>query len=115
MGKLLDRFLDLADSDGDILSIAELMSPEELDKWELLVKCFTELHVTTVSKDLKRISKFYKLEKWQEISILALVKMMELMIKEAETEGITLDGSNTRTTTLEVKPMDREYDGSMFG
>jgi hypothetical protein len=112
MGELIDEFLKLADGDGDILSIAELMSPEDLDKWELLVKCFTELHVTTVSKDLKRISKFYKLEKWQEISILALIKMMELMVKESIEQGIT-EGDDRRI--LDVKPMDTEYDGSMFG
>ena len=112
MGELIDGFLELANGDGDILSIAELMSPEDLDKWELLLKCFTELHVTTVSKDLKRISKFYKLEKWQEISILALIKMMELMVKEATEQGITESGEKHM---LDVKPMNREYDGSMFG
>ena len=112
MGDLIDGFLKLADGDGDILSIAELMSPEDLDKWELLVKCFTELHITTVSKDLKRISRFYKLEKWQEISILALIKMMELMVKETIEQGIT-EGDDRRM--LDAKPMEREYDGSMFG
>ena len=112
MGELIDGFLNLAKGDGDILSIAELMSPEDLDRWELLVKCFTELHITTVSKDLTRISKFYKLEKWQEISILALIKMMEMMVREAEVQGITGDGERHM---LGVKPVESKYDGSMFG
>ena len=32
--------------------------------------------------------------------------------KEAEAEGITMGGEKH---TLDIKPMEREYDGSMFG
>ena len=112
MGELLDGFVSQMEGERDLLSIAELLTDKEIDDWELLVKCFSELHITTIGKDLKRISKFYKLERWQEISILSIIKMMELMVKEAEAEGITMGGEKH---TLDIKPMEREYDGSMFG
>ena len=112
MGELLDGFVSLMEGEEDKLSIAELMSDKEIDDWELLVKCYTEMNVTSIATDLTRISKFYNLERWQEISILSLIKMMELMVKEATEQGITESG---KKHMLDVKPMDREYDGSMFG
>jgi hypothetical protein len=112
MGELIEGFVSQIEGEGDLLSIAELLTDKETDDWELLVKCFTELNITTIGKDLKRISKFYNLKRWQEISILAIIKMMELMVKEAEAEGIAMGG---KKPPMDVKPMDRDYDGSMFG
>jgi|TARA_R110002012_G_scaffold210054_1_gene380688 hypothetical protein len=102
MGELLDGFVSLMEGDEDKLSIAELMNDKEIDEWELLVKCYGEMNVTSIATDLTRISKFYNLERWQEISILALIKMMELMVKEAENKGLD-------------PQLQTEYDGSMFG
>jgi len=111
MGDLLDGFVSLMEGDEDKLSIAELLNDKEVDEWELLVKCFSELNVTTIGKDLKRISKFYNLERWQEISILSLIKMMELMVKEAE-----LLGSPTPIPKEALSsPMSKQYNGGMFG
>jgi|TARA_R110001583_G_scaffold42650_9_gene135594 hypothetical protein len=111
MGDLLDGFVSLMEGDEDKLSIAELLSDKEVDDWELLVKCYSELNITSIGKDLKRISKFYNLERWQEISILSLIKMMELMVKEAEENGMKtpIDADSLRS------PMNKEYSGGMFG
>ena len=99
------------EGDEDRLSIAELMNEKEIDEWELLVKCFGELNVGSIGSDLKRVSKFYNLERWQEISILSLIKMMELMVKEAEANQVPIPTLKDRPSS----PMSKEYSGGMFG
>ena len=48
MGELLEGFCKLIKSDEDVMSIAELMSADEIKQWELLVKCFRDINVTTI-------------------------------------------------------------------
>ena len=110
MGDLLNGFVSLMEGDEDKLSISELMTDKEVHDWELLVKCFSELNITTIGKDLKRISQFYNLKRWQEMAILSLIKMMELMVKEAEESG-----GNPITLPKDMNPLKKEYDGGMFG
>ena len=113
MGDLLKGFVSLVEGEDDLLSIAELMNEEETDDWALLVKCFSELHVSTVAKDLKRINKFYNLKRWQELSIMALIKLMEIMVKE--TEELNPEMAEAMGKINSVHPIRDEYDGSMFG
>ena len=51
MGELLEGFCKLIKSDEDVMSIAELMSADEIKQWELLVKCFRDINVTTIGAD----------------------------------------------------------------
>ena len=112
MGELLEGFVSLIEGEEDLLSIAELLTEEEVDDWTLLVKCFSELNVSSIGKDLKRISKFYNLNRWQELSIMALIKLMELTVKEAEEHM----GRNPDMANIDRVPnINKEYDGSMFG
>ena len=113
MGKLLEGFVSLIEGDEDLLSISELMTEEEVDDWTLLVKCFNELNVSTIGKDLKRIDKFYNLNRWQELSIMALIKLMELTVKEAEEHQMNI--GDARKMIGPVHEVNKEYDGSMFG
>ena len=113
MGDLLKGFVSLVEGEDDLLSIAELMNEEETDDWALLVKCFSELHVSTVAKDLKRINKFYNLKRWQELSIMALIKLMEIMVKESEKFTPEIADAISKIDT--VHHVNEEYDGSMFG
>ena len=112
MGDLLEGFVSLVEGEEDLLSIAELMNEEETDDWTLLVKCFTELHVSTVATDLRRINKFYNLKRWQEVSIMALIKLMEIMVKE--TEQLTPEMVENMGKHMKHQ-FSEEYDGSMFG
>jgi len=79
MGKLLDEFVTQLTNESSELDIKSLLSEEELDDWELLVKVFTDIRMTHVGEDLTKISKFYNLNRWQEVSVIALVKMFEIM------------------------------------
>jgi len=79
MGELLDEFVTQLTNESSELDIKSILTEDELDDWELLVKAFTDIRITNVGEDLTKISKFYNLKRWQEVSIIALVKMFEVM------------------------------------
>jgi len=112
MNELLNRFLKLAEDDEATLSIETLMSEDEKLEWETLVTAFDSIDIMNVGKDLKKISKMYQLNRWQELSILAYIKILELMIKRAKDSGAmeTMKDINKPTPQTEV-----DYSGSMFG
>ena len=110
MGKLLDTFLEAAEDNTKHLSVEKLLTEEERIEWETLVKAFDSIDIMNIGKDLKKISTMFNLNKWQEMAVLAYVKILELMMKRAKDAG-ALDIMN------DVKPPSTEtqYDGSMFG
>ena len=102
----------MAEDKTDALSIKSLMSEDERFEWETLVKAFDSIDVMNVGRDLKKIHKTYKLERWQEMSILAYVKILEMMIRRAKESGAMDMMDDIKPTTKTNKT---EYDGSMFG
>jgi len=92
MGELLDGFIDQYDSEDGVLSLKELLTEEEIIEWELLVRVFSELEITSIGPNLKKINQFYKLKRWQEMSVLALVKMLEIMVGEAKDRMEMVEG-----------------------
>ena len=104
--------MKLAEDNETALSIESLMSEDEKFEWETLVKAFDSIDVMNVGRDLKKIHKTYKLERWQEMSILAYVKILEMMIRRAKESGAMDMMDDIKPTTKTNKT---EYDGSMFG
>ena len=101
--------MKLADTDEN-LSIKTLMDEGETFEWETLVKAFDSIDIMNVGKDLEKISKTYQLNRWQEMSILAYVKILELMIKRAKESG-----AMDLMSDMKKPPTNTDYDGSMFG
>ena len=112
MNELLESFMKLAEDNETALSIESLMSEDEKFEWETLVKAFDSIDVMNVGRDLKKIHKTYKLERWQEMSILAYVKILEMMIRRAKESGAMDMMDDIKPTTKTNKT---EYNGSMFG
>ncbi len=112
MNELIESFLKLAEDNKTALSVETLMSEDEKFEWETLVKAFDSIDVMNVGRDLKKIHKTYKLERWQEMSILAYVKILEMMIRRAKESGAMDMMDDIKPTTKTNKT---EYDGSMFG
>ena len=110
MNELLKSFLEAADNKEEVLSVEKLMTEDERFEWETLVKAYDSIDIMHVGKDLKKISKTYQLKRWQEMSVLAYVKILEMMIKRAKDAG-ALD------LMEDIKPSqtDIDYSGSMFG
>jgi len=110
MNELLDSFLSIAESDEKKLSVEKLLTEDERLEWETLVKALDSIDVLNVGKDLKKISKIYQLNRWQEMSILAYVKLLELMMMRAKDSGAMdmINDMNTSPTTI-------DNSGGMFG
>ena len=112
MGELLDGFLAQYDDEDAVLSLKDLMSKEEIEEWELLVKVFNELEITAIGPNLRKVNKFYKLERWQEMSVLALVKVFEMMLGNAKGR---MDEVETRMKTLDNINKKLDNTNGMFG
>lgn len=112
MGKLLNGFIAQYDDEGSSISLKDLMSEKELVEWELMVKVFNELEIAAIGPTLRKIASFYKLERWQEMSVLALVKVMEMMLSTAKDR---MDEVNDRMEALDKMNMDIDNSEMMFG
>jgi len=114
MGEILDGFIAQMEADEDKMDIRSLLSTEEVEEWELLVRIFQDIDVANIGKDLKKISKFYNTKRWQELSVLALVKMYEMMWK---THRPQLEALQSKISSLDkVDPkLGIDNSGGMFG
>ena len=114
MAELLESFLAMAKSKEKNLSVEGLMTDNEKIEWEALVKAMDSIDILNVGKDLEKVSKTFKLNRWQQLSVLAYVKLLEMMVKRAHDSGaieqlkpdMMGDMESSKTTS---------YDGSMFG
>jgi hypothetical protein len=109
MNEMLDGFLKAAKGDTQGLNVANLMTDEEQLQWEILVKAMDSIDIMKIGEDLEKISKIYQLEKWQEMSILAYVKVLEIMVKAAK------EVSPESFPPQATPPTHDNYTGSMFG
>jgi len=77
---MLKEFVSLVDSEDDIVDVANLFSKAELKKWEKWIEIFESIRIDNVSIGLKQVSKTYDLNKTEQVTVLAYVKFLELMI-----------------------------------
>ena len=110
MGKILSKFLECAEDNEKTLSIEALLSEEERVEWETLVKAFDTIDIMHVGKDLDKINKIFKLNRWQDMAILAYVKILEMMMKRAKDAG-----AMDMMESMQPTPTEIDYSGSMFG
>ena len=114
--ELLEGFLAQYDNEDGVLSLKDLMTEEEIDDWELLVKVFNELEISELGPNLKKVAKQYNLNRWQEMSVLAIVKMLEMMVANAKMRMGDID---KMVKGIKQPPRDKtqfKFDsGGMFG
>ena len=111
---MLDGFLKAAKDESKGLNVGNLMTDEEQLQWEVLVKAMDGIDIMHIGRDLAKIAKTYQLEKWQEMSILAYVKVLEIMVKAAKEAAGDMEMVIPRPNKpqTEVKPT---YTVSMYG
>jgi hypothetical protein len=110
MNEMLDGFLKAAKDENKGLNVGSLMTDEEQLQWEVLVKAMDGIDIMNIGRDLEKIAKTYQLEKWQEMSILAYVKVLEIMVKAAKENS-----PESFQPVPESEPEHKSYTGSMFG
>ena len=110
MNEMLDGFLKAAQKKDKALDIKALMTKDEQIEWEALVKAMDSIDIMHIGECLEKISKTYQLKKWQEMSILAYVKVLEIMVKAAKENS-----PESFQPVPESEPEHKSYTGSMFG
>ena len=77
---MLKEFVELIDSDEEMVDIKNLFTTTDRRKWEKWIDIFETIQIDSVAKGLKEVSEIYKLNKTEEVTVLAYVKFLELMI-----------------------------------
>ena len=77
---MLKEFVALVDSDESIVDVADLFTKADKRKWEKWIDIFESIRIDNVASGLKEVSETYKLNKTEEVTVLAYVKFLELMI-----------------------------------
>jgi len=107
---MIDAFLKLMDDDTQEVDIKALFkNKKEQISWEKMVNVFETIEIDNVSDGLRTITEKYKLTRQEELSVLAYVKFLEMMVKKVEIAKDMLSGKPT------APPKHKDYSGSMYG
>ena len=108
---LIDTFIEGLEEDTDIVDLKDILVKDDLNLWEKYVDIFDSIDIDDVLGSLKKISAKYKLSHNEEITMLAYVKFLEIMVmKAAMVRGMEMEGMEEENTT---KP--KEPEGNMYG
>ena len=109
---LIDSFIDSLEEDTDSVDLKDILSSkDDLNLWEKHVDIFTSIDIDDVLGSLKKISAKYRLSRNEEITMLAYVKFLEIMVmKAAMVRGMDMESMEEENTT---KP--KEPEGNMYG
>ena len=103
---MIDAFLELMENDANDIDIKSLFKDKkEQISWEKMVNVFETIQIDNVSDGLRTITEKYKLTRQEELSVLAYVKFLEMMVKKVEIAKDMLKGNPTK----------KDYSGSMYG
>jgi|TARA_R110002051_G_scaffold175990_1_gene246053 hypothetical protein len=100
---MLKEFVSLVDSKDEIVDVASLFSKAELQKWEKWIEIFESIRIDNVAIGLKQVSKTYKLNKTEEVTVLAYVKFLELMIHNVGRMEEEMKGNEFAKKTVSPK------------
>ena len=102
---MIDAFLKLMEDGDHEVDIKTLFKDKEAQiSWEKMVNVFETIEIDNVSEGLKTISQKFKLTRQEELSVLAYVKFLEMMVKKVEIAKDMLKRSPKK-----------DYSGSMYG
>ena len=109
---LIDTFIEGLEEDTDKIDLKDILSKEgDLFLWEKFVDIFDSIDIDDVLGSLKKISAKYKLSHNEEITMLAYVKFLEIMVmKAAMVRGMEMEGMEEENTTKPEEP-----EGNMYG
>jgi len=78
---ILGDFIELVNSDDKKVDILDLFKDkEERLRWEKLVEVFDTIQIDNISNGLHEVAEKYRLTRDEEITVLAYVKFLELMV-----------------------------------
>jgi len=113
---MIDAFLKLLDDDTNEVDIKTLFKDkEEQHSWEKMVSVFDTIQIDNVSEGLKEVTQKYNLTRQEELTVLAYVKFLEMMVYKVNlAKDIIMQGREVDATVSDDSKSST-YSGSMFG
>ena len=113
---MIDAFLELLEDDAKEIDIKVLFKDkEEQHSWEKMVSVFDTIQIDNVSEGLKEVMQKYKLTRQEELTVLAYVKFLEMMVHKVNlAKDIIMQGREVDATVSDDSKSST-YSGSMFG
>jgi hypothetical protein len=110
---MIDAFLKMMNDDAKDIDIKTLFKDkEEQISWEKMVNVFEAIQIDNVPEGLKEVIQKYKLTRQEELTVLAYVKFLEMMVYKVNLakDMIMQDKGDGESTTKA-----ESYSGSMYG
>ncbi len=110
---MIDAFLKMMNDDAKDIDIKTLFKDkEEQISWEKMVNVFEAIQIDNVPEGLKEVIQKYKLTRQEELTVLAYVKFLEMMVYKVNLakDMIMQDKGDDESTTKA-----ESYSGSMYG
>ena len=113
---MIDAFLKLMEDDAEDIDIKTLFKDkEEQISWEKMVNVFEAIQIDNVPDGLKEVIQKYKLTRQEELTVLAYVKFLEMMVYKVNlARDIIMKGGEVDATVSDDSKSST-YSGSMFG
>jgi hypothetical protein len=110
---MIDAFLKMMEDDSEDIDIKTLFKDkEEQISWEKMVNVFEAIQIDNVPEGLKEVIQKYKLTRQEELTVLAYVKFLEMMVYKVNlAKDIIMKGGSNDESTTKAK----SYSGSMYG
>ena len=109
---LIDTFIEGLEEDTDKIDLKDILKKDDIYLWEKYVDIFDSIDIDDVLGSLKKISAKYKLSHNEEITMLAYVKFLEIMVmKAAMVRGMEMEGMDMEEEPTKPK----EPEGNMYG
>jgi len=77
---MLKEFVELLDTDETLVDIKELLTPADKRRWLKMLDVFENIQIHDIPKGLRFVEENFKFNKTEEITILAYIKFLELMV-----------------------------------
>ena len=98
---LIDTFVETLNTEDSKIDLKDILTKDkDLYLWEKFVDIFECIELDDITDSLKKVSAKYKLARTEEITILAYVKFLELMVTRASMVRSLKD--------IEEKPKDKK-------
>ena len=92
---MLKEFVDLLDTDETVVDIKELLTPADKRRWLKMLDVFENIQIHDIPSGLRFVEENFKFNKTEEVTILAYIKFLELMVDKI---------SKVKDITKEQKP-----------
>jgi|TARA_Y100001963_G_scaffold139281_1_gene204931 hypothetical protein len=77
---MLKEFVELLDTDETLVDIKELLTPADKRRWLKMLDVFENIQIHDIPNGLRFVEENFKFNKTEEITILAYIKFLELMV-----------------------------------